>query len=96
MAPLQFGSGTKGKIISSLEAGVPVVTTPIGNEGIGLLDGGEVLLGDTAAELASHVMALLDDDELARSIAAAGTAVLNERFSQERVRRDLMAALGSA
>ena len=93
VAPLRFGSGVKGKIIASLEAGVPVVTTAIGNEGIGLTDGREALLGDTPDELAEHVMSLLGDAELAESLAAAGSAVLRQRFSSDRVRLDLVEAL---
>lgn len=93
VAPLRFGSGVKGKIIASLEAGVPVVTTPIGNEGIGLADGREALLGETPGELAEHVVTLLGDAELAESLADAAAAVLQQRFSSDRVREDLVAAL---
>jgi glycosyltransferase involved in cell wall biosynthesis len=93
VAPLRFGSGVKGKIIASLEAEVPVVTTAIGNEGIGLRDGSEVLLGETPTQLADAVMSLLADAELARSLAETGAAVLEQRFSEDRVRRDLLAAL---
>lgn len=93
IAPLRYGSGVKGKIIASLEAGVPVVTTAIGNEGIGLRDGREVLLGATPTQLAAATTALLTDAEQARSVAAAGTAVLEQRFSADRVRQDLLAAL---
>jgi glycosyltransferase involved in cell wall biosynthesis len=93
VAPLRFGSGVKGQIIASLEAEVPVVTTAIGNEGIGLRDGSEVLLGETPTQLADAVMSLLADAELARSLAEAGAAVLEQRFSEDRVRRDLLAAL---
>ena len=62
--PLRYGSGVKGKIIASMAAGVPVVTTTIGNEGIGLAHGEEVLVGDTATEIAAHIVALFDDVEL--------------------------------
>src|SRR6185437_9590273 len=35
LAPLRFGAGIKGKILDSWQAGLPVVTTPIGAEGMG-------------------------------------------------------------
>ncbi|HEY1607943.1 MAG TPA: glycosyltransferase, partial [Paraburkholderia sp.] len=38
-APLRFGAGVKGKIVHALAHGIPVVTTPIGAEGI--FDAGE-------------------------------------------------------
>ena len=80
--PLRFGSGVKGKIVESLAAGLPVVTTGIGNEGIHLRNGLEVLVADTAAGLAGHLAALLDDDARCQALAIAGTAVIANRFSR--------------
>ena len=34
LAPLRFGAGIKGKIVDAWECGLPVVTTPIGAEGM--------------------------------------------------------------
>ncbi len=34
LAPLRFGAGLKGKIIDAMQQGTPVITTPIGAEGI--------------------------------------------------------------
>ncbi|GJP69124.1 hypothetical protein CLOP_g25747 [Closterium sp. NIES-67] len=41
LAPLRFGAGIKGKILDSWLYGTPVVTTPIGGEGMGGRGGGE-------------------------------------------------------
>ena len=35
LAPLRYGAGVKGKIVDAWRFGCPVVTTPIGSEGIG-------------------------------------------------------------
>ena len=34
LAPLRFGAGLKGKIVDAWAHGLPVVTTPIGAEGM--------------------------------------------------------------
>lgn len=40
LAPLRFGAGVKGKILDAISMELPVVTTPIGNEGLSVhLDG---------------------------------------------------------
>lgn len=39
VAPVRYGAGVKGKIGQSLAAGLPVITTPIGSEGMGLVHG---------------------------------------------------------
>jgi hypothetical protein len=38
----------KGKIGEAMAAGLPVVTTPIGAEGMGLVDGMSALISSTA------------------------------------------------
>jgi glycosyltransferase involved in cell wall biosynthesis len=94
VSPIRFGSGVKGKIIESLAAGVPVVTTAVGNEGIGLVDGVEGLIADEPEQLAAHVITLFEDDRLLTSLGAAGRKVIAERFSEARATEMLFAALG--
>ena len=93
-APLRYGAGVKGKIVSSLQAGVPVVTTAIGNEGIALADGTEALLGETAQELADAIVRLTRDAGLCAALSAAGAAVVGHRFDDERARVALSEILG--
>ena len=96
LLPLRFGSGVKGKVIASLEAGTPVVTTNIGNEGIGLVHGRDALIAESPAALAADVVKLLRDAALAESLAHAGRLVLEARFSEDQVRAGLISALDLA
>lgn len=61
VAPLRFGAGAKGKVGQALSYGLPVVTTPIGVEGLGLRSGENVLVGHTAGELAALVVRAYQD-----------------------------------
>jgi glycosyltransferase involved in cell wall biosynthesis len=72
VAPLRFGAGVKGKIGEALGAGLPVVTTSIGAEGMGLADGETALVADGAAELAAAIVRLHEDAALWERVAAAG------------------------
>lgn len=94
VSPIRFGSGVKGKIIESLAAGVPVVTTAVGNEGIGLVGGVEGLIADEPGQLAAHIINLFEDDRLLTSLGAAGRKVIAERFSEAHATEMLFAALG--
>jgi hypothetical protein len=58
--------------------GLPVVTTPLGAEGLG--DG--VLVGADADTFAAHVAALLGDDALWQERSAAGLDAVEARFSR--------------
>jgi GT2 family glycosyltransferase/SAM-dependent methyltransferase len=83
VAPLRFGAGMKGKITQALAAGLPVVTTPIGAEG---LDGdGEefMLLGEDPQELAAHVLRVYRDEELWWTLSRVGQAHIFEHCSRE-------------
>ena len=34
LAPLRFGAGVKGKILDAISMELPIITTPIGGEGL--------------------------------------------------------------
>jgi GT2 family glycosyltransferase len=72
VAPLRFGAGAKGKVGEALAHGLPVVTTPIGAEGMGFADGQELLIADTAAEFAEAVARVYNDRELWQQLSEAG------------------------
>lgn len=44
VVPLQTGSGTRLKILEAMAAGVPVISTPLGAEGLQVTDGGDILI----------------------------------------------------
>ena len=80
MAPLRFGGGTRLKILEALARGVPVVTTSLGCEGLGLEHGRDALIADSPEAFASCVDRLMDDDDLCRTLAAAGRGTVEERY----------------
>ncbi len=94
VAPLRYGAGVKGKIVTALQAGVPVVTTAIGNEGIQLRDGEDVLLGETPETLAEAMLRLLGDPALCARLSAAGAAAIDQRFSERLARKQLLEIIG--
>ena len=47
IAPLRFGAGMKGKVGQALAAGLPVVTTRVGAEGMHLEAGKAALIADS-------------------------------------------------
>jgi glycosyltransferase involved in cell wall biosynthesis len=93
VSPLRYGSGVKGKIVASLQAGVPVVTTPVGNEGIALVPGVEALIGETHDELAAHIIRLYEEPQTLLALAEAAAGAIGGRYSRDRARDDLLAAL---
>ena len=61
VAPLRIAGGIAGKTLDALAAGCPVVTTTIGNDGIGATPGQHLLVADSPADFAAAVTRLLRD-----------------------------------
>jgi glycosyltransferase involved in cell wall biosynthesis len=86
VAPVRFGAGMKGKVCEAMAAGVPVVTTSVGVEGIRALPGRDLLVADDPAAFAHAVVSLLGNDDLAASVGAAGSAAIRAQCGADVVR----------
>jgi glycosyltransferase involved in cell wall biosynthesis len=72
VVPLQQGGGTRMKILDYFAAGVPVVTTAKGAEGLDLVDGRDALIRDSYDSIADAVECLLRDGHRASALGARG------------------------
>jgi hypothetical protein len=81
VAPLRYGGGIKGKIVSSLSYGVPVVATSVAAEGMELRPGEDILVADTPEAMADEIMRLVEDEGLWQAISDNGLRVFDETFS---------------
>jgi glycosyltransferase involved in cell wall biosynthesis len=77
--PLDSGGGTRLKILEAFAAGLPVVSTPIGCEGIGVRHREHLIIADRS-DFAGGIGALFDDEELAVRLADRGRTLACERF----------------
>ncbi len=74
IAPLRFGAGMKGKVTDAMAAGLPVVTTSVGAQGLDVVDGRHAMIADTADDFADALSALFEDPDRAAAIGLAGQA----------------------
>ena len=89
VSPLRYGAGVKGKITQSMSYGLPVVTTPIGAEGIELIDGESVLIANNPEEFAEKVTLLYNDEELWNRLSENSIRNIEENFSYKVAREKL-------
>lgn len=89
VVPLLAGSGTRLKILEAWAAGLPVVSTSIGAEGLGARDGEHLLIADDAPSFAGAVTRLFDCNDLRIAIATAGRSLLHKEFTWETAWRKL-------
>ncbi len=92
VAPIRYGAGVKVKNIISMSYGLPVVTTTVGAEGLGLSDGVNVLIADTPDEFADRVVSLYNSETLWTKLALGALEAVKRNFSYE-LARDIITDL---
>jgi glycosyltransferase involved in cell wall biosynthesis len=81
IVPLRIGGGTRLKIYESMAAGVPVVSTTVGAEGLACHNGRDIVLADSAAAFAGGCLELLEQAGLRRRIADEALDLVARQFS---------------
>ena len=83
--PIQTGGGTRIKILEAASYGIPVVSTPVGAEGIELTTDTEIVLRSNATDLAKACAELLEDYVLAHRIGAAARERVRALYTRDAV-----------
>lgn len=96
IVPLRAGGGTRLKIYESMAAGVPVVSTSIGAEGLTIHPPRDIRIADTPEDFAAECLRLLDSPAEREAVSAAALTLVRERFSWEHVSRQFEDALAGA
>jgi len=84
VAPVRTGSGTRIKILEAWAAGLPVVSTPVGAEGLHARDEAHLLLAEGAAAFARQVTRLLACKDMRIQLGMAGRLLLEKEFTWEK------------
>jgi GT2 family glycosyltransferase len=69
VCPILSGSGMRVKLLEAFAAGIPVVSTPLGAEGLAGKDGEICALAEDPADFARKIVELFDDPEKAGKLA---------------------------
>ena len=83
VAPLRFGAGVNGKIGEALSYGLPVITSSVGAEGIGLTSGENVMIADDPADFANSVLRVYEDMDLWRRLSDSGYKHIESHFTPQ-------------
>jgi GT2 family glycosyltransferase/glycosyltransferase involved in cell wall biosynthesis/SAM-dependent methyltransferase len=96
VAPLLHGAGIKGKLGTSLGSGTPAVTTAIGAEGMGIVDGVHAFVRDDAKSFADAVISLYQDEQTWSRMAVNGQKLVEQNFGEMANRASFLRTLESA
>ncbi len=89
VSPLRYGAGVKGKIGQSMAYGLPVVTTSIGSEGMGLKNGHDIMIADNEELFASKVVEVYKSKRLWETLSVNGRKVIENHYSPDVIKKAL-------
>lgn len=83
VVPVLSGSGTRVKILEAWAAGLPVISTSLGAEGLDATPGTHYINADSAEQFVSAISRLLENPGQAAQLGAAGRCIYEQRFTWE-------------
>ena len=89
MVPLRLGGGTRLKIVEAMAAGVPVVSTRVGAQGLlDVAQEGAIALADTAHEFVEAIVHLLQSPDHVADMVQKARRLAEERYSWRKLGAD--------
>jgi hypothetical protein len=93
VCPLRVGAGAKGKVLSALSYGIPIVSTSIGIEGAGLERNVHAIVADNASDFAERTVFLYNDRATWDRLSTTGQNIVKNEFPLELGERCLREAV---
>ena len=94
VCPILSGSGVRVKLLEAFAAGIPVVSTSVGAEGLTKEDGIICALSDGPAQFAERVLALFNNPEAAAQMAMRARDEVVANWDMAAITRKLVASYG--
>ena len=89
VAPMRIGSGLQNKLLEAMALGLPCVTTTLCNAALMATPNDEILVADSAQEIASKVEVLLENNELRKTLSQNGKELVLQKFRWETVNEQI-------
>jgi len=80
VVPLRMGAGSRLKILESMAAGVPVISTRLGAEGLEVKDGQTIILAERRDEIADALVSAASRDPQWRRLADGAREQMRARY----------------
>jgi len=80
VCPMRTGTGVQNKVLEALSTGTALVTTTLGNRGVGALADRDLLVADEPATMASATLALFDDPARRLALGIAGRTLMETTY----------------
>jgi len=84
VAPIKGPGGTRLKILEAMASALPVVTTSVGAEGLGVSDNNEALIKDGLDNLTDAAIQVLKDAALAKRLGERGKDFVEKNYTWDK------------
>ncbi len=84
VAPIEGPGGTRLKILEAMASSLPVVTTSVGAEGLGLEDGKQAIIKNDYEDLVESAIEVLKDKKLAKRLGVSGKKFVQENYTWQK------------
>lgn len=81
VSPLRGPGGTRLKHFGAMATKLPLITTSVGAEGLGAVDGVNIVVRDTPESIAEATLSILDNSKLAEKIANNARKLVEDKYS---------------
>lgn len=95
IAPMRIGTGLQNKLLEAMSMKIPTITTSLANDALTAKNRQEILIGDSANELAENIIELMEDSTLNEKIAEAGYKFVQKNHSWEKATEKLNVIINS-
>ncbi len=85
VVPLLSGSGMRIKIIEGMALGKPILSTPLGAEGLPVTHGSDILLADNPETFIDHLSQLVRNQDLCLSLGNNARAFVARHFDNQTI-----------
>lgn len=89
VGPFRLARGVQNKILQAMACGLPIVTTPLGAEGIACRAEQHLLLAATESEFVAAIFRLLEDQVLRLTLRQQAVALISDHYSWDGVLQPL-------
>jgi len=80
VVPLNIGGGSRLKILEAMAAGVPVVSSTLGAEGLEVRHDENILIADTNEQLIEAIISVVENKTRHDRLSTAGRALVSRRY----------------
>ncbi len=98
VVPLRIGGGSRLKILEAMAAGVPIISTSLGAEGLAITNGKDIALSDTPQKFIASALDVIENENLRNHLSNGGLDLVCSQYDWSTIgaalRKEYLSLLG--